>query len=313
VIKGSRTTIARTLPPVAVLAALILLGSTGAWAQPETTSVLPTEVAELVRAFVPDELTIVADLNTVKMHTDNSISSGRKVHEFSLDAVAADGTNWMLIFEIDAKRGYLSYYVRHTLDRSVLEGEAVLTRPEAEAVAREFAAKRFPRPLEDLELESVLDPAPPHAGGLAAFSFFWRGKRGNAWTGDSVSVTVLASTGDIIIYSSRPALDFADEEVVITEERAIADVRDLIQQMGLESFDDVTFSATLWLSHPEVEDEGPAWRVLAKRPSITLDCGCDWYRMLTRIVDARTGEITAPHEPLVHESSLFMPDPAEEE
>lgn len=282
-------------------------------AQAQERAELPSAVLDLTTKFVPQHLTVTGDLIYVPAEQAMDPATGRPILGFCVLAHDADGTTWLLSFEVDVSRGYVSQYWATTSDPRIRDRETMLDRTEAKAVAREFAATHFPRPLEELELESVLDPPLSPVAGLPTFSFYWRGKRGNVLTGDSVSVSVLASTGDVVSYRSRPALDFTEEDVAISEERAIADVRDLVREMGLKSLNDVTFRATLWLSHPQTEGEGPAWQVVAIRPPLRAEGGFTIHRRLLRVVDARTGAIVASREPLFSETAFFGTDRSEEE
>ncbi len=287
---------------------LSIAASMAPLAQAQEHPELPAAVLDLATEFVPHHLTMTDDLVGVPAEQAMDPTTGRPILGFSVPARDADGTAWLLIFEVEPSRGYVSQYLLSTQDRKVLDREAMMARGEAEAVAWEFVTAHFPRPLNELKLESVLDPPPSHAAGIPTFSFHWRGVRGNALTGDSVSVIVLANTGDVIGYRSRPALHFTEGDVAVSEERAIAAVRDLAQQMGLKSFDDVTFSATLWLSHPEAEGEGPAWQVVAIRPPLRAEGGFTMHRRLARVVDARTGEMLPPLRASLLEAAFMEPE-----
>lgn len=252
---------------------------------------LPHGVADVVRAFVPETHEILTDPKQVRLTRGADDATGRNSYRFRIDVAADDGTAWSLWFEIDVERLYVSSYRATTHDPRLRSRDAVLSRDDAEAVAREFAGERFPRPFETMQLDSASDPAPSSAGVRPQFTFIWQGRVGDALRGDWLLIGVSASTGDIISFRCRPALDYGEEDVTVSEEQALASVRALIEDTAAIDMDEVEFSVTLMLSHPRTEGEGPAWQVRAVRPPLDND---RVLRHLFQEVDARTAEMIEP-------------------
>ncbi len=139
---------------------------------------IPDDVAEVVRAFVPDDLRITTDLDAVSIRRSEAAFTGRPTYDFHVTTETADGTAWDHWFEIDVERLYVDFYSTRVQDPDPSSRrptrEIALTRDEAEAVAREFAAERFPRPLDTLKLAWVSEP--PRAS--SSFRFLWHGREG---------------------------------------------------------------------------------------------------------------------------------------
>ena len=117
----------------------------------------------------------------------------------------------------------------------------------------------------------------------------WTG--GGVETGDLLQVGVSPQTRQVTLFRSRPALDYGEEDVAISQEQALASVRALIEDVAAIDMDEVEFSVTLMLSHPRTEGEGPAWQVRAVRPPLDND---RVLRHLFQEVDARTAEMIEP-------------------
>jgi hypothetical protein len=265
---------------------------------------LPAESVDLVRGFVPDEFAIT-DLQAAEIYSGKHPFTERVIRSVAVPAQARDGSEWLLVFGIDEARSYMDSYHATPREAGSLEflrkRDFELSRDEVEAIAREFAVSRFPGSFERLTLVRVSEPLPPAAGGFPLFSFRWEGRVSDrVRTGDRLIVKVSPNTGAVLMYDARPALDFDQDAVAISRDHATGLVRRLVEEAGIDP-GEVRFGATLTLSHPRIEDEGPAWEVVASRPGTAPGN----IRMLRRVVDARTGEMLPPLGGSIFEAAFF--------
>ncbi|MGI5817774.1 MAG: hypothetical protein ACOX9R_06710, partial [Armatimonadota bacterium] len=265
---------------------------------------LPHGVAEIVRAFVPDEFEIT-DFQAAEIYSGKDPFTERVIRSVLVPAQARDGSEWLLVFGIDKARSYMDSYHATPREADSLEflrkRDFELSRDEVEAIAREFAVSRFPGSFGRLTLVSVSEPLPPAAGGFPLFSFRWEGRVSDrVRTGDQLYVWVSPNTGTVLMYEARAALDFDLDAVAISRDHAIGLVSRLVEEASIDP-GEVRFSATLILSHPRIKDEGPAWVVAASRPGTAPGN----IRMLRRVVDARTGEMLRPLGGSIFEAAFF--------
>ncbi|MGI5817529.1 MAG: hypothetical protein ACOX9R_05465 [Armatimonadota bacterium] len=278
------------IPRSAIGLALILL--TFAPALSERTVDPPPEVKEAVEAFIPDQFAVDDGLEFTSTARSEDVLTSRAQYQLRVRAETREGDLWSFSIAVDAERLYVTMYIASPLDSTtrsrLVERDFVLSRDETEGIAWRFISARFPQRDGYLQLTSAREPLPATAGGLPGYQFWWRGYIEDAETGDWAQVRVSPNTGDILSYMGRPAVDYREEDVTVSEEQALASVRALIEDTAAVEMDEVEFSVTLMLSHPQATGEGPAWRVVAIRPPIGGD---RWDRRLVRDVDARTGEL----------------------
>jgi len=227
---------------------------------------------------------------------------GRAVYQVSTTALDAHSETCDLFFEVDARRFYVAGYMAVPQEAGRVLGDPVLSRATAEGIAREFAARRYPTPLKQLELVTVRGPLPPQTGGPPVFTFHWSGLREALETGDRLIVSVSAITGDVLGYLCFAAAGYTEDDVRVREADAVDAVRSLIEQRGGADTNALRYVTMLVLSHGQTADDGPVWRVIAIRPA-TAEGGDD-LRFL-RYVGARSGEVI---EPPMHEmlDALFF-------
>ncbi len=280
--------------------------------QAETYADLPQDVRDVMADFIPDGLHVTADLDQIKVRRGQNVINGRVQYELQFPATADDGTKWLLHFEIDAERHYVAWYSAAAGDAhtraTLVSRDFALSREEVEAIARSFAAEHFPRPLDALELSHVSAPLSRFAGGYAYYIFSWRGRAGEAETGDSLVMSISPNTGGVLNYLARPALDFGEDDVVVSRDEAVDIVRAEIEAAGRVDLAEVTFWATLVLSHPQTNGEGPAWRIVAIRPPLVGSYGYEMDRRLLRIVDARTRQVFLLPDDMFPDRWFFTPD-----
>lgn len=297
----------------ALLAAgLALILAAPAKAQSGATIGLPPEVATAVAAFIPEHFTITSDPAEVQLHANVNLITGRAQYVFRLSAESA-GDAWEAAFEVDAQRYYVAFCrwtaAPDTSANAMLrQRDFALSRLEAEEIAWAFLSALWPRRCGSLRLISAGDPLPPTAGSVPAFAFRWEGRTGDAETGDGVAIQVSANAGEILRFRGRPALDYSWADVVVEREQAIAVVREFLRGTDAVDLGDVSFETRMVLSHPQTPGEGPAWHVIAIRPPKTE--GDEWTRRLSRVVDARTGDLIKPSPALDDISMGFFDRPA---
>ncbi len=290
--------------------AIVLTFAMPGWAEVLMYRDLPLGVRQTISDFFPDDLSIGENLADVKLIRGIDTMYGRDSYCLCFPAEEDTGGKCRLLFEVDAVRHYVAWFCREAMDeasRSALQSRDFLySRAEVETLAREFTSERFPRPLERMHLQPVADPPASHSGNrLPVYMFHWRGYVGEAETGDQLSMSVSPNTGDVLLYRARPALDFSEDDVVVSRNQAIAAVRAEIEEVGTVDLDEVTFRAKLVLSHPQTKGEGPAWRITASRPPLVGIHGCQTHRFVLRPVDARTGRVIRPHDLKLWESAFF--------
>jgi len=155
-------------------------------------------------------------------------------------------------------------------------------RAGAERVAVEYALRLAPEFATSAAFDLAIPV--PSADSCRAYVFTWREKRGDAYTGTTLTVSVTATeyevrSGFIRLPPPGPLPEPRVPKAAACELAAGAARRLNISEAAIGE-------AELVLSHPCAPDEGPAWLVEVRSP--------DWHTPELVCIDAVTGAVLIP-------------------